>query len=668
MGSSMVSMPHYLSHGVNELTASAVEEAVKGLRTTLMLTMTGVEEIILFFIKMMYSTYICLITLAVRSSVHVATDLVEEAADSMNKTIKSIGNDVNHTVNNFEEDFNKFVDFVNSAASDAGSKVPKLDLSKQLNSLQKVELPSSIDKSLSKINNSLPNFDQVMNFTDSVLSTPFEEVKKLINQSMGNYSFDRSALPVPAKKNLAFCDDDNGIDGFFDGASDMIKTARKIFIAILVIVAVLICAFMAWQEIRRWRHMKERSQLVRKEAHDPMDVVYIVSRPFTAGTGIKAASNFSNSRRQTLVRWFIAYVTTVPALFVLSLGIAGLLACFCQYLLLRGMQHAVPELTSQVDAYADKVVDSLQNTSASWANDANAVIKHTNNDLNHQVFGWVNTSTGAVNGTLNTFVDNATNVLNYTFNGTPLYEPVQGVFDCIIGLKVMGMEKGLTWVSDHAHINFPLLPNDTFSRGAATSANGSTSDSFLSEKGDETSNKISAVVTRVVNKFEKSIQTEAIIAGTVVLIWVFIVLLGLLRALCLFWTREKTRGEGGGPPLYAPESRNNIEAYNYRPDSHGFFNVPLNNLPNHNNAGDGHVKDAAPPQPAPRYESVSPTTTLAPRGGGNDDGGLPAGESQYQDEKLGFAGQRDYEAALNAHHGPMGLRSSISAEYGDEKI
>src|SRR5699024_2039788 len=62
MGSSMASMPHYLSRGVNELTASSVEVAVSALKSTLMLMVTGVEEIVLFIINVMYQTYLCLIT------------------------------------------------------------------------------------------------------------------------------------------------------------------------------------------------------------------------------------------------------------------------------------------------------------------------------------------------------------------------------------------------------------------------------------------------------------------------------------------------------------------------------------------------------------------------------------------------------------------------------
>ncbi|KAF7164214.1 hypothetical protein CNMCM5623_008879 [Aspergillus felis] len=646
MGSSMASMPHYLSQGVNELTATGVEKAVSGLKSMLMLTITGVEELVLFIIKVLYQTYLCLFTLAVRGSVHVAVGVIEEAADFLNSTVKEVGDDIGKAVSTFESAFNKFLDGVNTVASAFGASVPTLNLNSSISKLEHLQLPSSIDKGLDKLNSSLPTFDQVNNFTQTVLRTPFEEVKKLVNKSLGTYTFDRSLLPVPAKEQMTFCEGNNGIESFFDSVTNLVMTARKIFIAVLIVAATLACVPMAWREIRRWRSMKERSQLVRKEAHDPMDVVYIVSRPYTAAAGIKAASRFSNSRRQILVRWAVAYATTPAALFVLCLGVTGLLSCLCQYLLLQAVEKTVPELSTEVGAFADKVVDRLQNASAEWANDANGVIGHMNQDLNQHVFGWVNTSTTALNDTLNTFVDKTTGVLNETFGGTLLYEPLMDVFECLVGLKVQGIQKGLTWVHDHAHIDFSLLPNDTFSRGAAASiaSNSSNpSDSFLADAGDQTSNKITEVVIRVINKVEDGIRIETIISTVILLIWVFIALIGIVRALSLFWVRDRNRGEGGGARVNHHES-----------DSGGFIDVPLTAIPN--TKTDARSMPAS--APAPRYEA-STSTVVASRA-------VPASSSHREDEKLGFAGERQYGSALKVD-GAADLRGSSYVEYDTEK-
>lgn len=46
-------MPYYIAEGVNELTASSVEKGVNGLLLIINLSITAVENIVLFIINMM---------------------------------------------------------------------------------------------------------------------------------------------------------------------------------------------------------------------------------------------------------------------------------------------------------------------------------------------------------------------------------------------------------------------------------------------------------------------------------------------------------------------------------------------------------------------------------------------------------------------------------------
>ncbi|KAJ6017738.1 Plasma membrane fusion protein prm1 [Penicillium sp. IBT 35674x] len=543
MGSAMASMPHYLAGGVNEMVAAGVTDAVSGLNSMLDLVITAAEEIIIFVLKMMYQTYLCLITLAVRGVVEAATVLIEDVIDGVNKTIKAVESDITGVVETFEKALND----VTSVINDLGASIPTLNLNSSLAELNDWSIPSSVDTSISKLNNSIPSFTTVENFTENLIKEPFEYVKQQLNATLGSYTFDSSVLTVPAKKSLTFCNDNDVINSFFDGVTDVAITARKIFIIVCILAAVLACIPAAYQEIRRWRQMKERAQLVRKEAHDPMDVVYIVSRPYTAAAGIKAASRFSNSRRQIIVRWAVAYATSLPALFVLALAIASLLACLFQWIILHEISKEVPALSAEVGEYAEKVVAALQNASTEWADDANGYITNFDNEINNNVLGWVNTTTTAVNSTLNDFVDKVTVVLNDTFGDTILQDPMQEVFNCLIGLKIASFEKGLTWVSDNAHVNFPLFPDDVFSKGANESiANDSSDDSFLSDAGDETSNKITEVVDEAIHALREALRQETIIAAAIFLVWIVIVIMGVLRAMFLWWGRDRNRGDGGG--------------------------------------------------------------------------------------------------------------------------
>ncbi|KAG0652861.1 Plasma membrane fusion prm1 [Hyphodiscus hymeniophilus] len=557
VGSAMASMPHYLSDGVNALAADGVTSAVNGLMDMLMLTVTGVEEIILFVINMMTSTYVCLITLAITGSLEAAIQMIEDVGNAMNKSINSITGTISGDLSGFESDLNGFLSDLNVGGLFGNSKSPpSINLTSQINALNSIQIdPTTLDADLTKLNNSLPTFAQVQNFTNTVISFPFEEVKKLINESMSAYTFDSSIFPIPEKQALTFCSDNPAINNFFEGLVKVIYEARKIFIIVLIILAVLACIPMAYREIWRWRTMQQRSLLLQKHAFDPMDVIYIASRPYTTTAGIKAASKFKSTKRQILTRWFVAYATSLPALFVLALGVAGLFSCLCQYIVLKTIEKEVPILANEVGDFANTVVLALNNASEAWAVSANDVINSTNTKVNSDVFGWVNITTNAVNDTLNAFQTNMTSALNETFGGTVLYQPILGVFNCLVGLKIASFEKGLTWVSDNAHVDFPEFRPDVFSLGAAASiTNSSATDSFLSSPGNVASDDITNAVVKVADKLKDAIREEAIISTCVVGVWFLIVLIGLCRAIFAMLGRDKTRAEGG-PVGYTGDNR-----------------------------------------------------------------------------------------------------------------
>ena len=624
VGSAMVSMPHYLAAGVNDLAGTGIEKAVHGLMSMLLLTVTGIEEIVVFVINMMTSTYMCLITLLVAGSLHVALQVAEDVSNFLNSTLKDIGHDISTGVSDFESGLSKVGNAFASALP--GNSHPKLDLSSSLDKLNNLQLPGTLDEGLSKLNNSIPTFQDVQNFTDNVIRFPFEELKKVLNDSL-HFNFNRSLLPVPQKEPLTFCSGNNGISDFFQDLADIANLARRIFIAVLVILAILVCIPMAYQEIRRWRTIKKRSELVADKSFDPLDVMYIASRPYTATAGIKAAAPFGSTKKQILTRWVVAYATTPAALLVLSLGITGLLSCLFQYILLKLVVKEVPALANEIGQFADLVVGKLENASEAWANGTNDAIMDVNNDINHKVFGWVNITTGAINNTLNIFINDTIGVLNKTFGGTVLYEPVTGIFECLVGLKVASFQKGLDWVSDNANVEFPTIPNNTFSLGAAASLSSSNStESFLASPGSETSNEIVNVVVKVTNHLANGIRTEAIISTCILLLWVIILLLGIMRALYVGLRHEKGRAVGG--PSYAGD-------------------IPMQDHP----AGRDY-DSAAPSGPAPAYEPPTSSNTGtagpfasfgAPMGQGMPSSRGPTyqSEDEWQDEKLGFAGLRE---------------------------
>ncbi|KAF2787794.1 hypothetical protein K505DRAFT_411230 [Melanomma pulvis-pyrius CBS 109.77] len=529
IGSSMASMPHFMAQGVNEMTASGVEKAVSGLMTMLDLSVTGVEEIVLFVIHMMTSTYLCLITLA------IGTDI----AKNLNETIDEVTGSLGDTVKSVTEKIDAVIGKINFPFPD-GAK-PSINLDDQINKLKALEVPPQLQQGLQDLNKSIPTFEDVQNFTDNIIRLPFEEVKKLI-QGMDNFTFDRQILPVPQKETLNFCSEGNSINEFFDDLIQLEITARKIALAVLIVLAILVCIPMAYAEVRRYRRMQERAALF-GNGHDAMDVVYLASRPHSSTWGLWLGRRFGSQRRQDVARWFFAYSTSVPMLLLLSLGLAGLFSCFCQWLILRGIQKKVPELTNQVADFAEKIVTSLNNASMSWSGGVNGAVGTLDSKINDDILGWVNTTTSAVNETLNTFVDKMTTTLDKTFGGTVLEDPIKDVLNCLIGLKIASFQKGLTWVQDHAHVQFPGVSNDTFSLGAlAQLSNSSSAAELLANPNGKAKDEVSEAVDHVVQSLYSGIRTEALISLGLILLWVFIMAGGLIYACTHFTRRDPEAG------------------------------------------------------------------------------------------------------------------------------
>src|SRR5579862_8729022 len=178
-GSAMASLPHYMSQGVNELAATGVEKAVNGLMSMLLLSVNAVEEIVLFVIHLMTSTYLCLITLVVSGSLEVAIGVAKEITTFLNTTLGNISSEIVGDVKTFQDGVNKFISGVTSLGGLLGgnNKPPTIDITPATNKLNNIQLPSDLNSDLDKLNSSIPTFSDVEDFLDNVISLPFEELK-----------------------------------------------------------------------------------------------------------------------------------------------------------------------------------------------------------------------------------------------------------------------------------------------------------------------------------------------------------------------------------------------------------------------------------------------------------------------------------------------------------
>lgn len=549
VGSAMASMPHYLSVGVNRLAASGITDMVHGMMKVLDMILTAVQELILFVINMMTSTYTCLIAAAVHGGLNVTALVVTKSTDAINGVFPAVADDIGTVTDGVNTAIDEAWSWIDDLSGIFGGKPskPDIDISSDLDKIKNFKIDSSgFVSDLDKLNDDLPTFKEVQNLTAQAVAFPFNLVKQALNDTYGDWAFDESVFPLAQKEALSFCSDNSGLSDFFTNLFELVAKAKIAFIVVLALLAILVCLPMAWWEIRSWRRMKEYRNTFVQRKFDETDMMMMSARPFPSSIALKVSDwmtgnkdhrahadlNSSQQKRETLVRWAVAYGTTLPALFVLSLAIAGFFSCLCQYIILRGVEKEIPALTNQVGDFAAEVVTSLQQVSEDWANDANGVMTHYSDEINTDVLGYVVNATDAVNDTLNTFTDLMDTALTTAFNNTVLVDPIKEVVYCLIGLKVEAVQKGLTWVHDHAQVTFPLFPNDTFSSGAAKSIDGDSDlTSFLASPSSVSTDEVTGAVTRVTDMIRNNIIQEALVSTGLLLVYVLVVLIGVIRML-----------------------------------------------------------------------------------------------------------------------------------------
>ncbi|CAK7262606.1 plasma membrane fusion protein prm1 [Sporothrix epigloea] len=551
IGSAMASMPHYLSVGVNELAADGISKTVQGMVENLEMILTGVEQLIIFVINFYIGTYVCLSSALIHGGLDVGIGAADETTKLMNDAIDDITNTLSNDVAAIQNTINDAFSDIASASSIFGKTLtpPTINITGPISDLKSIHVDdTSFVKSLQSLNSTIPTYDQAEKAAKNALAIPFDAVKTVLNNTYGAYTFDTSVFPVAQKTALTFCSGNDKISGFFKTLYNVADKARIAFVVVLAVLAILACVPMTLIEIRRFRSQRRRAKVLAQHGYDPMDVVYIASRPYTAGAGISLASRLftSSGKRQLLVRWAVAYATSFPALFVLSLAVAGFVSCACQAVLLAAVKKEAPALTSEVSNFADTVVKSLENVSTAWATDANSVILSFQTDINKDIFGYVVNATTAVNHTLNVFMDDISQGINDVFGGTVLDNTVQQIVRCLIGIKIDSIEEGLTWVHDRAHVTLPLFPKNTFSAGAAGSiGNDSGLTSFLSDPGSVTTDDITAAVDKVVRTLHNGLVQEALISTALLLVYLIVILMGILYAMMGMIRSDKTRGDGG---------------------------------------------------------------------------------------------------------------------------
>lgn len=567
VGSAMASMPHYMSKGVNVMAAASMQKAIDAMGSLLKMILTAVQSIIMFVLNMYIGTFTCLVAAFIHGGLHVATKVVEGATDMMNKAIGAVTQGIAEDVKGFQDLINKAKDGLNTGIGVVSGafggpkdpiKLPDINLDNRLRDLKGIKIDATNAISgLDTLDKKIPTFDQVKNMAESALAMPFNLVKQKIDGAFSKFNVSEGVFPTADKQALSFCSDNSFLNDFFESLYTIVHKGKIAFFIVIIILAVLAMVVMGYIEWRQFRREKERGEDITEYSVNSQDSIYIASRRWTATGGFTIANWLADkkSKNWLLIRWAVAYATSLPALFVLSLAIAGFFSCFCQWVLLRQIEAKAPELAAQVGDFAGDVVGTLKQVSNDWANNSNTVILKMERDINGDVFGWIQEAVESVNNTLTTVETEIDHALITVFNKTILLDTARDVVGCLIGRKIDAIQDGLDWIHEHAKVTLPKFSNDIFSSGAAANMGGDNDlNSFLAKPGAVTTDEINEAVGKVIRSLRNGIIQETLISLGLLLLYVIIVLIGIMGALIGMATPAKNRGEGGGQPFDRPPS------------------------------------------------------------------------------------------------------------------
>jgi hypothetical protein len=587
IGSSAASVPHYMAVGANQLILRGLTQTRQGLIEMLSLSLTILEQLLLFVISMLVGTYVCLLTVAVDTVANSAINATESVINFVDKSLTKVVDGIETGVDALEKAINTVGNAFNSIASaftENNSRAIVSNVSLSVSSLKNLSIPSSINDKLEELRSKIIDYDDVKNATSKVVSIPFNLIKTELNNTLmaKKIAFNVSAIHIPAQQKISFCSQGSGISDFYTQLQEGVDMLAKIFVILLAVTAIAVCIPIAYNEIKQWRWLKECAADARKidqsrlesertaaaaagagifanpisnQRIDYIEMIQAASHKWITRLQLLAARQFSELTKKTLAKWWIEYVLYPPALMVLALGLGGILVVISQFIIFNQVKDALPAFENGINQATVNTLGDVQEGIVRWANTTNVQIKSAQDDINEDLLGWVHSATGSVNDTLTVFSTTMNQELNRTFGETPFYEGISGIVYCVIGSKIDAIQKGINWVHKNSQVSLPLVAGDYILPSAlldeygvpnnkSTVATTPQASSVLRLTESAVSLMISAM-RNLIEVYEKSLYLELKIAVTLFSVWLLVALTGFLYC---WYTYRRVHSGAPQPP------------------------------------------------------------------------------------------------------------------------
>lgn len=414
------------------------------------------------------------------------------------------------------------------------------------------------------------------------IDTPFELLKKDINDTFAGISFQPDGLPVPAMDTISFCGqlDTSVID---DISHDFSKMA-KIGVVILVLLALVLVGLNCLLTWYKWRCMKNHLEYTRQAwSTDPTmehvktpvalapqvtlsDHNLIMLQANSEHPLITKIMNTLSSRfkltpaQHTHTQWFLHYIFYTPALACFLIGFFGLLSVEVQLLAIGPLVHKYQARAAATTAdfsttIATSINQSMYNQSSLYAAAVNERVDTIQSTINDGLFGWVNGTTTTLNNTINEFYTDVQSAVNTVFGGTILESPANDFLQCFLGGKVDAIESALTFLHDNLNIDIPRV-NDSVLVLSPESVNEVAQPIAAAAIGGGSGDS-EGLIGRLVDSYAASLRKERVMFAVFMALWGLVVLMGI--GIVLWHAFGRPALEARGRRRWQAEQRTGIE-------------------------------------------------------------------------------------------------------------
>lgn len=530
-------------------------EFQRAVAKTVMLAVQAAKAVIVFAIRMVVGTYACLVALVVTLAVTTALDASTAVVETANKTIGALADDIQQAVNGMGtavEGVLSAVDAVKGLFT--GTNTHLLETKFELVNLTILllrhwSIPPTVTDTLKSVELKVPSFASVEDSLAGLVEQPLTELVALVNRLVSRPPavFNVSLPPV---KRLTLCASASPeIVLFYGLAQRVVRRSANIMAAVLVVVAVLAMVPLAYDE---WRQYK-RVDLVADRVVESDGAL----RPVVWEALVDIQHRLADSVARMLptpypaTKWFASYMLLPRSLTVLSVGLGGSVAVGLQFLLLREAEAALQGVGPPISAMLGNVSEILSHEAGLLGLLLNSKTNATQQAVNENVLGWADAATTAVNSSVFAFGDHMTGAINSTLGGTFLYAPVLGAVYCVLGRRLEEIERGLTWVHDHAVVRLPMVGTEV-ARWMQQSTGG------LEQAGEGAASALQSAGTRTIQWYRHSLHAELWVLLAVVGAWA----LNGAAATAVYLARRNASLLSSSPPYPTPTKPPSSLRYN----------------------------------------------------------------------------------------------------------